>query len=172
MERKIIANKASLLRDIVFAADEGIVTTFSIVAGSTGAGLHANVPIILGLANIIADGFSMGTGIYLGIKSELEMDKKDKTLVKIEGNPFSHSLVSFLSFAFFGFLTLIPFLFNLPNKFVISGIIVGVLLFAIGLLKTIFTKRNSIKSAFEMLLIGGFSAFAAYMVGFLVDRLI
>lgn len=167
-----MVNKATLLRDVVFAADDGIVTTFAIVAGSTGADLHASVPIILGLANILADGFTMGTGIYLGIKSELEMDGKDKALVKIEGKPFPHGLVTFVSFAFFGFFPLLPFLFDLPHKFLISGVIVAVLLFAVGLLKTIFTRKNSVRSAFEMLLIGGFSAFVAYMVGFLANRYI
>jgi vacuolar iron transporter family protein len=172
MERKIVPVKATFLRDVIFAADDGLVTTFAVVAGSTGASLHPSVPIILGLANILADGFSLGTGIYLGIKSELEMDSKDKALIRIEGSPFLHGLVTFFSFAFFGFFPLLPFLLNLPHKFLISGIVVALLLFVVGLLKTIFTKKNSIKSAFEMLLIGGFSAFMAYMVGFLVDRFI
>lgn len=58
------------LRDIVFGANDGIVTTFAVVAGASGAGLSASVVIILGFANLVADGLSMGLGEYLGSKSE------------------------------------------------------------------------------------------------------
>jgi len=58
------------LSDIVFAANDGIITTFAVVAGSAGAGLDPAVVIILGMANLLADGASMGLGNYLGKKSE------------------------------------------------------------------------------------------------------
>ncbi len=58
------------IRDIVFGANDGIVTTFAVVAGVAGASLSASVILILGFASLIADGFSMATGNYLGSKSE------------------------------------------------------------------------------------------------------
>ncbi len=58
------------LSDVIFAANDGIVTTFAIVAGVAGAGLAPTVVIILGVANLLADGASMGFGNYLGKKSE------------------------------------------------------------------------------------------------------
>lgn len=58
------------IRDIVFGASDGLVTTFAIVAGAAGANLSVFVVIILGVANLIADGLSMGLGEYLGTKSE------------------------------------------------------------------------------------------------------
>lgn len=63
------------LSDMVFGANDGIVTTFAVVAGSTGAGLSSGVVIILGFANLLADGLSMGIGNYLGQKSESEYQK-------------------------------------------------------------------------------------------------
>ncbi|MFH1235685.1 MAG: VIT1/CCC1 transporter family protein, partial [Parcubacteria group bacterium] len=56
--------------DTVFGASDGIVTTFAIVAGSIGGGLSPTIVLILGFANLMADGVSMALGNYLGKKSE------------------------------------------------------------------------------------------------------
>jgi len=58
------------IQDIVYGGNDGIVTTFAVVAGTVGADLPHYVVIILGLANLLADGISMGTGAFLSIKSE------------------------------------------------------------------------------------------------------
>ena len=58
------------IQDIVYGGNDGIITTFAIVAGTVGADMPHYVIIILGLANLLADGFSMGTGNYLALKSE------------------------------------------------------------------------------------------------------
>jgi len=58
--------------DIVYGGNDGIVTTFAVVAGTVGAELPHYVVIILGLANLFADGASMGSGAYLSIKSEMD----------------------------------------------------------------------------------------------------
>lgn len=60
------------LGEFVYGGIDGIVTTFAVVAGSAGAGLDASVVIILGFANLFADGFSMGVASYLSTKSEKE----------------------------------------------------------------------------------------------------
>ena len=60
-----VNREASLLRDAVFASSDGVVTTFAVVAGSLGANLGSNVVLILGFANLLADGVSMASGIYL-----------------------------------------------------------------------------------------------------------
>lgn len=56
--------------DIIFGANDGIVTTFAVVSGATGGQLAPVVVIIMGVANLIADGISMGLGNYLGQRSE------------------------------------------------------------------------------------------------------
>lgn len=63
---------ASYLRDWVYGGIDGAVTTFAIVAGSVGASLSSNVVLILGVANLLADGFSMAAANYTGSKSENE----------------------------------------------------------------------------------------------------
>lgn len=60
----------SYLRDWVLGGIDGAVTTFAIVAGVAGAELPVKVILILGAANLIADGFSMAAGNYSGVKAE------------------------------------------------------------------------------------------------------
>ena len=60
------------LGDIVYGGLDGIITTFAVVSGVAGADLGSNVVLILGLANLFADGFSMATGAYLSSKSGQE----------------------------------------------------------------------------------------------------
>lgn len=64
--------KQGYLRDMIYGAIDGTVTTFAIVAGVEGAGLPRSIIIALGLANIIADGFSMAASNYSGTKAELD----------------------------------------------------------------------------------------------------
>lgn len=65
------------INDIVYGGTDGIVTTFAVVSGAIGAGFDIKVIIILGLANLIADGTAMGFGDYLGLKSELDHYNKE-----------------------------------------------------------------------------------------------
>ncbi|MDD5103491.1 MAG: VIT1/CCC1 transporter family protein [Candidatus Peribacteraceae bacterium] len=58
------------IQGIVLGGNDGIVTTFAVVAGTVGAHLSSVIVIILGIANLLADGISMGAGVYLSLKSE------------------------------------------------------------------------------------------------------
>lgn len=62
--------QVNYLRDWVFGGIDGAVTTFAIVAGVAGAALSTKVILILGAANLLADGFSMAAGNYSGVKAE------------------------------------------------------------------------------------------------------
>lgn len=64
--------RQSHLRDAVYGGIDGAVTTFAIVAGVVGADLSTRVIIALGIANVLADGFSMAAGNYSGTKAELD----------------------------------------------------------------------------------------------------
>ncbi len=73
----------SYLRDWIYGGIDGAVTTFAIVCGVMGAKLGAKPVLILGVANLIADGFSMAASNYLGTRTELaelqyyeELEKK------------------------------------------------------------------------------------------------
>ena len=66
---------AHYLRDMVFGALDGVITTMAVVAGVSGANLGARVALILGVANLVGDGISMGASNYLGLKSELQQER-------------------------------------------------------------------------------------------------
>ena len=70
--RLAVKARHGYLGDAVFGAIDGCVTTFAVVAGAMGGGLEHTVVLILGFANLIADGFSMAVGNYLSTKSEGE----------------------------------------------------------------------------------------------------
>jgi len=74
--------------DMVLGGLDGIITTFAVVSGVAGADLGANVLLILGMANLLADGFSMGTGAFLSLKSEREYYEKEKSREKWEVDNF------------------------------------------------------------------------------------
>jgi VIT1/CCC1 family predicted Fe2+/Mn2+ transporter len=63
--------------EMVYGGLDGIITTFAVVSGVAGAQLGTPVILILGLANLLADGFSMATGAYLSSKSEQEYYQKE-----------------------------------------------------------------------------------------------
>ena len=60
------------IEDFVYGATDGAVTTFAVVAGVVGASLSPSVILILGFANLFADGFSMSIGNYLSEKTHRE----------------------------------------------------------------------------------------------------
>lgn len=64
------------LGEFVYGGIDGCVTTFAVVAGSVGAGLDSAVIIILGFANLLADGFAMSVGAYLSSKSNKDNYRK------------------------------------------------------------------------------------------------
>ena len=72
------------LKDVIFAANDGIITTFAVVAATVGGALSPAVILIVGFANLFADGFSMATGNYLGTKSEKDFYKKEECIEKYE----------------------------------------------------------------------------------------
>ena len=50
------------LRDLIYGANDGLITTFAVVAGVSGGALSSAAVIIIGVANLVADGLSMGVG--------------------------------------------------------------------------------------------------------------
>ncbi len=63
----------SYLRDFVYGGIDGAVTTFAVVSGVAGAELSSGIIIVLGLANLLGDGFSMAAGNFLGSRADLQI---------------------------------------------------------------------------------------------------
>jgi VIT1/CCC1 family predicted Fe2+/Mn2+ transporter len=75
-----LAKWQDYIGEFVYGGIDGSVTTFAVVAGSAGANLDSSVIIILGFANLIADGFAMSVGSYLSNKSEKEKFEKHQRI--------------------------------------------------------------------------------------------
>jgi VIT1/CCC1 family predicted Fe2+/Mn2+ transporter len=211
------------LGDAIFGAVDGSVTTFAVVAGAVGAQLSGGVVIVLGIANLVADGFSMAVSNYLGTKSEHEYIEKarsterdhirhvpegereeirqifakkgftddvlDKIVEVITRNPplwvetmlqeehglpvsgrlpVRAALATFVSFAIFGSIPLLPFLiprFGGSQRFTVSCVLTGLAFAGVGLMKAKVLERPLIRSAAETLLTGGVAAALAYFIG-------
>jgi VIT1/CCC1 family predicted Fe2+/Mn2+ transporter len=160
--------------DLVFGANDGIVTTFAVVSGVTGAQLSARVIIILGLANLLADGLAMGAGNYLGMRSEQEYQQNANGVVR-EGrvHAVGHGAAIFLAFVLAGSVPLLPFVLA-PGEdgFALSCLGTAIALFAVGSLRTFVTRARWFISGLEMLLIGSLAAAAAYATGYVLRQII
>ena len=66
----------SYLAEVVYGGIDGSVTTFAVVAGAAGAHLDSSIVIILGFANLLADGFAMSVGSFLSQKAEIAQYNK------------------------------------------------------------------------------------------------
>lgn len=79
-ERLASATEHSYLRDFVLGAVDGTVTTFAVVSGVAGASLEGRVAIILGFANLLADGFSMAAGNFLSTRADVQVLERARSI--------------------------------------------------------------------------------------------
>ncbi|MEM9593797.1 MAG: VIT1/CCC1 transporter family protein [Acidobacteriota bacterium] len=68
----------SYLKDFIYGAIDGAVTTFAVVAGVAGAKLSAGIVVVLGAANLLADGFSMAVSNYLGTRADRQLRERSR----------------------------------------------------------------------------------------------
>lgn len=170
-EKSVRDKMGHYISEIIYGANDGIITTFAVVAGATGAGLSTGVILILGVASLFADGFSMGTSKYLALRSEQDYEgTKDRV---IDRHALKDGSATFLAFIVAGVLPLIPFFFGIAQErqFIVSAIATALALFFVGAGRVFFTKKSFFGSGFEMLFVGGLAAFIAYGAGWGVERL-
>ncbi len=72
------AGEGKYIKSLVYGGLDGIITTFAVVAGVAGASLSGGIVLIMGFANLIADGLSMAIGDYLSTKAEIEYSQKER----------------------------------------------------------------------------------------------
>jgi VIT1/CCC1 family predicted Fe2+/Mn2+ transporter len=157
------------IRDIIYGANDGIITTFAVVAGVAGGALSPKAVLILGTANLFADGLSMGVGNYLSIRSN-ESARAAQDLPEEESSPVRHGFATFLSFALAGVLPLIPYAVGTqPDlRFGLSVAVTLAAMFTIGASRSLVTVDRWWTAGLEMLLLGILVAGAAYGSGALV----
>ncbi len=169
------------LSEFVYGGIDGAVTTFAVVAGSIGASLSSGIILILGFANLFADGFSMAVSNYLAVKSRTELypKKKDEKAFQAEAkHPLKTGIATWTSFMVIGFIPLFSYVLALiipiseSSKIIYSILLTAVAFLIVGGVKGIIVKKHPTISALQTLLIAGIAASLAFVVGYLLKSLI
>ena len=164
------------LAEFVYGAIDGTVTTFAIVSGVVGANLSPSIVIVLGLANVLADGFSMASSNFLSEKSEQTLRHGLLTPPETKA-PLRTAMITFVSFVSVGFIPLLPFALALAvpamakQEFFFSIVLTVIAFIGIGAVRGVVTRHRPFQSALETLLVGSLAAGISYLVGFLLRGL-
>lgn len=175
---RIKRNLEDYLREFVYGGIDGAVTTFAVVAGATGARFDTKVILVLGLANLIADGFSMSVGSYLSTKSEHEILHKRGHTDHDEPSPVINGFATFTAFILVGLIPLLVYIFNLvlgwhiARPFLITSLMTALAFAGIGLLKSKVAATPMLRAILETLVLGALAASFAYVLGDLLERTI
>lgn len=166
------------IAEVIYGANDGIITTFAVVAGVAGATLDPAIVLILGVANLFADGFSMGASNYLSRRSTLEYERSRGDVEKGRP-PLSTATATFLAFVLAGWAPLLPYILALEFEgflaaevaFPVSLAAAASAFFLVGASRTIVTDRAWYRAGGEMLAVGMLAAAVAYTVGSLLGGL-
>ena len=171
-----IQEEGEYFADSIYGATDGIITTFAVVSGAVGAHLPASVIIILGVANLVADGISMGMSNFLALRSKKSFEQNEglEIIEDPDDKPWMHGLMTFLAFLIAGALPLIPYIFGVPtaSQFIVSVIATAVALFSVGASRSFITNQSWLRAGWEMLLVGGLAAGAAFGIGAFVQSIV
>ena len=148
----------ALSPDLVYGANDGIITTFAVVSGVVGASLSNTVIVVLGFANLVADGFSMGASNYLA-RSDVEnaerAEQADAASTAPPRLPASSPRAR-PRCAYRSARRLLP----LPGRDRAHLRCI----FLVGASRS-FATRAGLRSGAEMLVVGSFAAAVAYAIG-------
>ncbi len=212
------------VRDMIFGANDGLVSTLAFVAGVAGAITDPSIVLLTAVAELFAGAIAIATGAYQSSKSELEVLERESERKKVKkgrtpeeereelvkfyqaegfkrgeaesiadriatekelpirpaalqalglapeelGNPAKAGALCGVSFALAALVPILPFAFwNLSymNALVASTAATVATLFGVGAMKTIFSRKNWVRSGLEMMIIGASAAAITYMIG-------
>jgi VIT1/CCC1 family predicted Fe2+/Mn2+ transporter len=218
------------VRDMVFGASDGLVSTLAFVAGVVGATTDPSIVLLSGVAELLAGTISMAAGSYESAKSELEVLEKESRRKQVKacktvggereelvrfyesegfergeaeaiadrvikenepplqtehleslglapkelGSPLKAGALTGLFFCLAALVPIFAFTFPLDvfDALIISVIASVITLFGVGVLKTIFSRRNWFWSGLETMAIGAAAAGITYVIGSLFSGII
>ena len=153
------------IRDVVYGANDGLITTFAVVSGVAGGGLSTLAVVVIGAANLAADGVSMGAGNLLAIRAD-ERARAAAGLPELEAFPWKHGLATMLAFMSAGIVPLLPYvLAGTRGQVYWSTALTFLALFGLGASRALVTVDRWWRSGLETLLLGVVVALAAYGAG-------
>lgn len=150
------------LADLIYGANDGIVTTLAIVSGVVGADLPAHAILILGFANLVADGFSMGASNFLSKRTGMKASERPSL-----AEATRHGSATFLGFVTAGFIPLLAYLIPgiTTDRFFAAVVLALLTLFVVGASRALFSEARWLRAGLEMFLIGALAAAVAYAIG-------
>ncbi len=153
------------LRSLLFGLQDGLVSTTGVVVGIS-TGVHDKAIVILAsFVAITVEASSMAAGQYSSEKAVHQIDKTGKHT----DNLILGSLIMFLSYLLAGFVPIIPILFLGPPKSIPYSITFAFIgLFAMGFIKGKIVAHKPLRSALEILIIGGVATAIGLLVGYLL----
>jgi VIT1/CCC1 family predicted Fe2+/Mn2+ transporter len=161
------------VRELVYGANDGVITTFAVVAGASGGALPFNVVLIIGVANLLADGLSMAVGNYLSIRAH-ESVLEAEGAPEQEAFPARHGLATFVAFVVVGALPLAPYALPalLADRFSLSVVLTLSTLFLIGASRATISNVRWWWAGLEMFALGAVVAAVAYGSSALVAQVL
>jgi VIT1/CCC1 family predicted Fe2+/Mn2+ transporter len=161
------------IRDLVYGANDGIITTFAVVAGVAGGSLSTAAVLVVGAANLAADGVAMGVGNLLAIRaheSALAADGRPQE----ETYPWKHGAATLIAFVAAGVVPLLPYMLpaGAGGRLIWSAVFTMTSLFGVGVARAAVTRDRWWRTGLEMLMLGGVVAVAAYGAGALVAAVV
>jgi len=219
------------VRDMVFGANDGLVSTLAFVAGVFGAITNPYIILLSGIAELFAGTISMAAGAYQSSKSELEVFERESQRKKIKkgrtpkeereelmkfyqaegfkrgeaeaiadriagekelpiqagtleelglapeelGSPVKAGVLCGVSFGLAALVPILPFAFQVlscTDALIVSIVATVAALFGVGAMKTIFSRKNWVRSGLEMMVIGASAAAITYMIGTLFSLIV
>ncbi|WP_158058032.1 VIT1/CCC1 transporter family protein [Halorussus halophilus] len=163
-----VESPGEYVAELVYGANDGIVTTFAVVSGVAGAALSPSIVVVLGAANLFADGFSMGMSNYLSRRSEMDYENaRGDVQADDDGgkSPAKTAFATFLAFVVAGWLPLAPYILDLDPQFPLAVAVTGLTFFVVGASRSLVTARGWVRNGAEMFVIGMTAAAVAFVVG-------
>lgn len=152
------------LRSSLFGLEDALVSTTGMVVGISFGTANLKFILLAAFVTVSVEAVSMAAGEFLSDEAVHELDKKTQ-----KDNTFLSAVVMFLSYLLGGLIPVIPVIL-LPHTQAIIGSIVAAFtgLFILGFIKGKIVKVDKIRSAFEMLIIGGLAAGIGIIVGLIL----
>lgn len=150
------------LKSIIFGFQDSLVSTTGVIAGVAAGTSNKEIVILAGIVTIAVESLSMGAGQYMSQKAAHQMEKE-----KVHGdNLIVGGGLMMGSYFLGGLVPLTPIiLFDLPLSVTLSVIFALGGLFVLGYIKARIVKVNPLKSALEILVLGGFATIVGVIVG-------
>lgn len=184
-QKSFLDKYENYLGEFVYGGIDGCVTTFAVVAGAAGANLDARVTLILGFANLFADGLAMSVGSYLSTQTQQENELKQQkkaanshVQVSLHYKSSLHAaFATFTSFVVLGFIPICVYLcvylfkMRISDPFFTASVLTAAGFATIGYLKALVNETNRVKGVLETVLLGSIAACVAYYTGLLLANI-